>query len=1016
MSPPRRGNLLSAPEPAPVQAVERPILCSPYAEPTEHWVYGESGTAPTRAPGRRPASYFFMSRRTGAAQLGMFAEPERDELPLVNLLRADVKRWREADYAGTETVTKQLLRHWASADLPRRLFFCQREAAETIIYIAEILSAGRTTRWRQQVGADDFARLMKAERPSFAEAQANWFQRLIDPPVNGQPLVRYGTKMATGSGKTVVMAMLIGWTFCNRGRRPADARFPNAVLVVCPNLTVKERLQVLRPEHVYNYYEAFDLVPSSLITELRKGRVLVENWHRFLPESPHAESGRNYAVVNKGEEGAAAFGRRVIGDLYDRGPILVLNDEAHHAYRPAPVSDDESLAKQVREEREEATVWVDGLDRINAGAGIAFCVDLSATPFYIAGSGHVEGSPLPWLVSDFGLVDAIESGIVKIPRLPVAESSGRPEPRYFALWRHVVDDLAAGERLPGGKPKPDVIWREAQDALLTLAGQWKERFDQTQDSAGPGVDRTPPVLIIVCDNVDIAELFFRKISGEQRIEVEVDEADEEGTEGGAAARTSRKKKTRIVYGDGEVFSDYFANTADHPLRTIRIDSKLLAEAESRVEAGSRADAAEHLREIVATVGRAGQPGEQVRCVVSVQMLSEGWDANNVTHILGLRAFGSQLLCEQVVGRGLRRMDYVPDPETGLLTEEYVDIYGVPFSLIPFRGRQPGGPPPDDRPRFHVHALPERAYLRIRFPVVEGYAFALRSGAITADVAAIEPIALDPEHAPQAVFVMPRIGVQPGLPSLAGGFETELQDRAAYYDSTHLQTIEFEIARQVVSRLLAASNGQQKRAVSAHVIFPRVFRIVDEYVRARVDLRGCDAREIGLERYSGEIAERVFTAIRPDESAGEPPLLPLMNRYRPIGDTSVVDFKTVKPCLATKKSHINQVAADTNSWEQAAAFALEASESVVAYARNDHLELVVPYEYQGLAHVYLPDFLVRLVDGTTLILEIKGHETNEDRAKHEATRRWVAAVNNWRKLGLWRFHVCRDPQLLASELR
>jgi type III restriction enzyme len=746
--------------------------------------------------------------------------------------------------------------------------------------------------------------------------------------------------------------------------------------------------------------------------ELRKGRVLVENWHRFLPESPHAEGGSTYRVVDKGEEGPEAFGRRVLGDLYDRGPILVLNDEAHHAYRPAPLEESERASKDVAAERAEATVWVGGLDRINAGAGIAFCVDLSATPFFIAGSGHVEGAPFPWLVSDFGLVDAIESGIVKIPRLPVAESSGRPEPRYFALWRHIVDGLSAGERLPGGKPKPEVVWRDAQDALVTLAGQWVERYEQVRASAGPGMDRTPPVLIIVCDNTDIAELFFRKISGEQEIEVDGDE--DGGDEDGAPRRRSRRRKSRIVYGDGELFPEHFANTAQHPLRTIRIDSKLLAEAESRIEAVSRSDAAELLREIVATVGRPGQPGEQVRCVISVQMLSEGWDANNVTHILGLRAFGSQLLCEQVVGRGLRRMDYVPDPDTGLLTEEYVDIYGVPFSLIPFRGRPPQGPAPDDRPRFHVFAVPERAHLAIRFPVVEGYAFAMRTGAITAEVSTIERLELDPVQAPQAVFVMPQVGVQSGLPSLAGGFNTEKQDRSAYYAATHLQTIEFEITREVVRRILGADDGN-RRAVSPHVLFPQVFRVVQEYVATRIDFRGCDSREIGLDRYSGEIAERIHTAIRTDVDAGEPPLLPLLNRHRPVADTSIVDFKTVKPCFATRKSHINQVAADTNSWEQAAAFALEASDHVVAYARNEQLDCVIPWEYHGQARGYLPDFLVRLTDGRTLVLEIKGRETNEDHAKHEAARRWVDAINNWSRLGRWLFRPCHDPYALGALL-
>ncbi|MCB1134525.1 MAG: hypothetical protein KDN05_25660, partial [Verrucomicrobiae bacterium] len=201
-----------------------------------------------------------------------------------------------------------------------------------------------------------------------------------------------------------------------------------------------------------------------------------------------------------------------------------------------------------------------------------------------------------------------------------------------------------------------------------------------------------------------------------------------------------------VFGAGQLFPELFANREDfHP--TLRIDSKLLAEAELEDAKTSRKEAAETLRRIVDTVGKPGQPGEQVRCVVSVQMLTEGWDASNVTHILGLRAFGSQLLCEQVVGRGLRRMDYTVDPTTGLLTEEYVDIYGVPFSVIPFRGRSASTPAPEDKPKNHVRADDARRHYEIRFPIVEGYAFALRKNAIKADIAAIEKLVLAPDATP-----------------------------------------------------------------------------------------------------------------------------------------------------------------------------------------------------------------------------------------------------------------------------
>ncbi len=670
--------------PLAVQPVGKPILSSPYVEPDQHWVY-DTGTGTAHiAAGRRPASFLFryQTPTTQARfQQSLFLEEEMEELPLVNALREDIRSWRSRGYEGATEITKQLLRHWWREDRPRRLFFCQLEAVESIIFLNEIRLSKKYFRGN----------------PNFTDEHLRVLWDRPDDPRYNLLLRRMGVKMATGTGKTVVMSMLIAWAFCNRAQVSSDERFPQAVLAVCPNLTIKERLQVLRPDHLDNYYAAFDLVPQKMRPLLQSGKVLVENWHVFLPESEHSEGGSTYAVVNKGPEGPEAFARKRLGDLYDLGPIMVLNDEAHHAWRPAPLVGDESQNQVDKEEWTEATVWVNGLDMINEGAngdeaGIQFCVDLSATPFYISGSGYTEGQPFPWIVSDFGLVDAIESGIVKIPRLPVSDTTGQPEARYFRLWQHITEKLQPGERLAGKgrKPKPEVVYREAHDALLTLASQWKDRFDAIQVATNLQ-DKTPPVMILVCDNTDIAEVFYRMISGES----------EERTTG-----DDGKEESRLVYGQSQVLEEFTNQPGFTP--TVRIDSKLLAEAEGREEGMSREDAAEQLRRIVATVGKPGQPGAQVRCVVSVAMLTEGWDANNVTHILGLRAFGSQLLCEQVVGRGLRRMDYVPDPETGMLTEEYVDIYGVPFSLIPFRGRKPEEKPVEDQPKQHVFALEERA--------------------------------------------------------------------------------------------------------------------------------------------------------------------------------------------------------------------------------------------------------------------------------------------------------------------
>ena len=977
----------------PIQPVEHPILCSPYNEPDAHWVYGTETGEANRQPGRREAGYWYKTQKTGTEQLKMrfIQEEERDDLPLVNALRSDVRRWRESNYRNATNVTRELLNHWTREDREPRLFFCQREAVETIIWLAEIRRAGKGIRFNPEFTDDDL-------------------NKLVDSPDTEDltKLIRYGCKMATGSGKTVVMAMLIAWAFCNRGKVPSDERFPRAALVVCPNLTIKERLQVLRPESPENYYDEFELIPTKLRPLLNSGKVLVTNWHKFAPESPHSEGGSTYAVVDKGEETPDAFAKRVLGELYERAQIMVLNDEGHHAYRPAAT--DEKLSAAERSEVQEATVWVTGLDTINRACGVRFCVDLSATPFYIHGSGHPEGTPFPWLVSDFGLVDAIESGITKIPRLPVSDTTGRPEPKYFRLWRAVDELLQPAERLPGRakKPKPEAVYLHAEDALRTLASQWKERFEYIQE-ASDAKDKTPPVMIIVCDNTDIAEMFFRKISGEEEVEIVGEN------------KGKKKKGTRTAYGRGTVFPELLSNE-EGVLRTLRIDSKKLAEAESADPTKKGSEAAEELRRIVATIGKRDKPGEQVRCVVSVAMLNEGWDAQNVTHILGLRAFTSQLLCEQVVGRGLRRMNYTPDPETELLPEEYVDVYGIPFSVIPFKGRPRDKPECGDKPKNHVRAIPEREDYEIRFPIVEGYAFALKKNEIKADIKAMEPLLIEPERTPTAVFVKPAVGYETGTPSTLGPGEAILQDREAYYQTTHIQAIKFEISRQIVWNLVGDSKTHPNpnshaalRLQSRHRLFPQVYRLVDAYIERKVDFRRINQCELGQEKYVRRVVERLIAAIQPDESQGEAPLLPILNRYKPFGTSADVDFMTTRYCHGTERSHVNQVVLDTETWESSASFRLEQSELVDYYVRNDHLGLSIPYEYTGVSHNYEPDFIARLRNGVNLILEIKGYETDQELAKYAGAERWVSAVNNWGQLGRWAFHVCKDPQLLADEL-
>ncbi|MFH0980721.1 MAG: hypothetical protein V2A79_04190, partial [Planctomycetota bacterium] len=553
----------------------------------------------------------------------------------------------------------------------------------------------------------------------------------------------------------------------------------------------------------------------------------------------------------------------------------------------------------------------------------------------------------------------------------------------------------------------------------------------------PGQVQVPPVLIIVCDNVDIAEIFYRKISGEEAVEVateadlaeiesEANGDDERGTafqavNHGQDARATRKAKSKVSYGHGVIFPEYFANSPGVK-HTIRIDSDLLAKAESEDANKSKRDLAEELRKIVATVGKRGEPGERVRCVVSVAMLTEGWDANNVTHVLGVRAFGSQLLCEQVVGRGLRRRDYTPDQATGLLTEEYVDVYGIPFTVIPFKGRPVNKPEPDDKPKNHVRAMPERMHLEMRFPIVEGYAFALKQNLIKCDINVMDPLVIEPNREPTATFLLPTVGYQEGTPSQAAPFGFVEQDREEYYRATHLQAIEFQIAQLVIAHLVGERGGRSDAKTrvwhlrSRHQLFPQVYRFVDEYVRRKVDFCEVDPRELGLEKYVMRMVGYLCDAIAPDEAEGETPLLPVLNRYKPFGTTADVDFTTKRPCHGTQKSHINQVVLDTRTWEACAAFHLESSAAVERYARNDHLGLMIPYEFQGVDHTYEPDFIVRLTNDLIVVLEVKGFEEAQTSAKHNAARRWVAAVNNAQEHGRWVFHVCRNPQVLEKELQ
>lgn len=875
-----------------------PIINDAFDEPAHRWEFGEG--APQVVEGRRAAGYIPPAPK--GEQLRITDEVVR--LDHVNLIRERVKDWRRREYPGATPVTKELFAHWFDPERELRPFFAQREAIETVAFLAE---AGEERRQGiDLVGYEDYQ--------------------------------RWAVKLATGAGKTLVMAMTIAWSSINKRANPRDRRFADAFLVVCPNLTVKERLRGkdgLLPADPESAYAGFDLIPGTYSSLFGQARVMVVNWHQLAPREE-----RRYRVLKRGPESDAAFARRVLADLGSKRRIMVLNDEAHHAWRPPPGL---GAKGEDRKEVETATVWVDGVARVHRAREVLRAIDFSATPMYPGAVGSERAwRPFEWVVSDFGLVDAIESGLVKIPRIPTDDNAGYAVPKYRNLWEHVkrVAPRRGDDPEDEGTPVYDYL-NEIDGPLQQLVGQWEKTSEAWAEVPSDEFSGIPPVLIVVCNEIKLASVLEKYIA-----------------EKGRAGQWLQNR-------DGE-------------LNTLRIDSKLLEAAEAREEGESASDAAERLREIVATVGRVGQPGEQIRCLISVGMLSEGWDARNVTQILGLRAFQSQLLCEQVVGRGLRRTDY-----SDLSQPEFVDVYGVPFQLLPFvraGASQPVAPPKTTR----VRSLGERDELRLRFPRVEQIIQDVGDD-VTIDLDSIEPVVVSAEYDPTSVYVEFEIGA-PGR-----GIGGTTQDRSLSYERFRLQRFCFRVAADIVEQL------------NKRWLFPRVVQLVQRVVEERVEYaKGVDRRELGNLRYVTQVRERTIAALRSNERTS---LIPVLNEYEPIGSTDC-DFQTVKPCEATVKSHISHVVCDSKLEAEIAA-ALEQDPHVLSYAKNDRLFFDIPYRHLGIGARYRPDFIARLDNGTNLLLEGKGRKSEKDDAKLTATKRWLDAVNNWGELGRWQFALCRS---------
>jgi len=928
----------------PSATIDQLIINSPYDEPREHWKRDAQSKLFSRVSGRRPAGYIRATESSKAVDdPGIFIE-----LPLVNKIRPRVKAWREAQYPGVSGITKRLLEHWHDPEQREnhRLFFCQLEAIETLVWLIEAPASERAG---------------------------------IDVPSDGGNFPRLCSKMATGSGKTIVMAMLIAWQVLNKVTYPQDKRFSKNIFIVAPGLTVKNRLQVLDPGP-NDYYQEFRIIPPGLEDKLRQGKVKIRNWHALDWDSEERIA-KKKGVDKRGALSDEAYVREVLEEMSTAQNIVVINDEAHHAWRVAPKSTIKGVAK---EDIEEATKWVGGLDRIHSARGIQACFDLTATPFAPTGKRSGDETLFGWIVSDFGLNDAIESGLVKTPRV-VIRDDGTLSKNYKSRLYHIYMDPEVRDDI-NQKAEPHVPLPDLVNTAYTILGtDWKETRRRWLEEKAP----TPPVMITVANRTETAARINYALT---RNKVRIDELSD---------------PERILHIDSKVLGEAEAREEAPEIESDGAEDDAAEESETPSKKLSKKDRAEQLRKVVDTVGQVGKPGEQIQAVISVGMLSEGWDAKTVTHIMGLRAFTSQLLCEQVVGRGLRRTSYEINPATGLFAAEYVNIFGVPFTFMPHEGDEDALPPPPPQPSAKIQPLAERKQFEISWPNIIRIDHEYRPE-LTLDLSKAKPLTIDAYNTPTIADLAPVIDGKPDVTKLTSIDVEELGRQH------RMQRVIFLAAAEVYDQM--KPNWKAKR----EFLLAQIIRLTEKYLMSGAivispPLFSQDEfrRRILFTLNMTKIVQHLWEAIRFENSLA---VIPVFDSDRPIRSTSdMPPWFTRRPCEPTIKSHINLSVFDSR-WEASESFELDRNSQVASWVKNDHLGFEILYTYKGIVRRFRPDYLVKLTSGKMLVLEVKGQDTQENKTKRKFLSEWVKAVNQHGGFGVWASDISLSPADLPGILR
>ena len=987
-----------------------PILNSPYEVPTRHWVLDESRQPTDQvAGGRREVSFISpipAARKAGRGQRDITYDAESqaletatqqyDLIRLIGGLRRELAAWRDLPEQQWRVTpeTARLLKHWRHhpfSDI--RPFFCQLEAVETAIWLTEVAPAignrGRVYLDQLQTACD----------------QAN------------PGLLRMALKLATGTGKTAVMAMLIAWQTVNAARRPNSPRFTRAFLVVTPGITIRDRLRVLLPNDPDSYYTSRELVPADMHREIDKAKIVITNYHAFqrretmdLAKGSRALlQGRDGELATRETEGQMIA--RVMPELMTMKGILVLNDEAHHCYRERPPdeADEGKLTgdalTEAKRNQEAARVWISGLEAAAQKLGLKRVIDLSATPFFLRGSGYAEGTLFPWTVSDFSLMDAIECGIVKLPRVPVVDNvAGAEMPMYRNLWDHIGKKMPKGSRRASTNLDPMSLPGELQTACQALYGHYEKTFRLWQDA---GID-VPPCFIVVCNNTATSKLVYDYIAGYHRTSgngantfqngrLELFRNFDRDGEPLPRPRTLLIDSTQLESGDA--LDKSFREAAADEIERFRRE---IVERTGDRQQAEKLTEQDLLREVMNTVGKPGRLGGEIRCVVSVAMLTEGWDTNTVTHVLGLRAFGTQLLCEQVIGRSLRRQSYDLN-EAGLFNAEYADVFGIPFD---FTAKPVIAPPQKPAETVQVKALsPERDGAEIRFPRVAGYRVELPDESLTASFTEDSKFVLTPET------VGPTITHNQGI--IGEGHDLTVE----HLDRVRRSTLLYELT----SRLLYNDWRDPDDGPKLH-LFGQLKRITRTWLDECLECKGNTyPAQLMVADLADLACEKITAAITRAELSRQP-VKAMLDPYNPTGSTRRVNFTTSRTqrYAASPRCHLNWAILDS-TWEGELCRVLDSHTRVLAWVKNRNLGFDVPYRFGGVARKYVPDFIALLDDDAGeddplyLVVEVKGFRGEDAKAKKEAMDTyWVPGVNALGCHGRWAFLELRDPFQMQDE--